>query len=138
MSTPSSGRPYDCSRCGETAYTPTTTGRVPIYCPECRPRAPKRGGAGGFDTETLVYRLALSTTALRLGVDRARQALQEADLDRRASVADLRRAVSLALVALDEADAHRLQELTAADLINRPAAPDAAHDMHASVPEQSR
>jgi DNA-directed RNA polymerase subunit RPC12/RpoP len=122
MPTAAAGRPYNCVRCGETARTPSLTGRIPAYCPDCRPRVPKRGGTGGFDTETLAYRLALSTTALRLGVDGARSALLQADLDGRASIADLRRAIVKALVALDDADADRLRELTAADLLEPPAA----------------
>jgi hypothetical protein len=54
-------------------------------------------------------------------VDGARTALLQADLDGRASIADLRRAIVKALVALDDADADRLRELTAADLLDPPA-----------------
>lgn len=118
MATPTVGRPYICAECGETQRTPEMNGRIPAYCPDCRPRVGKRGGAGGFDSGTLVYRLAVSVTAFQLGVDRARHALLQANLDGRASVEDLRRAVALALAALDEADANRLTELTAADLLD--------------------
>lgn len=123
------GRPYNCVRCGQTTYTPELSGRIPAYCPGCRPRSAKRGGGGGFDADTLVYRLALSVTAFQLGVDRARHALvQAADLDRQASAADLRRAVTAALEALDAADAQRLNQLTTADLLDEPPVAGAPDD----------
>lgn len=121
MQTPPIGRPYTCIKCGQQAYTASATGRMPAYCPDCRPRVAKRGGGAGSVADTLVYRLALSTTALQLGVDRARLALLQADRDGRASSAELRRAIVAALVALDDADANRLEELTAADLLGKPA-----------------
>ncbi len=142
MTTPSVGRPYICAECGQTKRTPEMNGRIPAYCPDCRPRVAKRGGAGGFDSGTLVYRLAISVTALQLGVDRARHALLQANLDGRASVEDLRRAVAFALVALDEADANWLTELTAADLVDGSASTQEAtatpDDARPEAPDRGR
>ena len=117
MSTVPPRRRYDCRKCGLTAYTQSMTGRVPLYCPLCRPRVAKRGGAGGVDTDTPAYRLALSTTTLRLGIERARRALLGVHLDERAGATELRRAVAAALAALNDAETDQTRAVVAAELL---------------------
>jgi len=117
MSAPSAQRRYECRRCGLVAFTKSLTGRVPLYCPLCRPRVAKRGGGGGFDPDTPAYRLALATTTLRLGIERARHCLLDVHLDVRATSTELRRAVTEAIAALNDAETDQTREIVAAELL---------------------
>lgn len=110
-------RQYECRACGVVAEAESLTGRVPLYCPMCRPRGDKRGGAGGVDVDTPAYRLALVTTTLRLGIERARRSLLAVHLDDRAASPELRRAIADAIAALHDAESDQTRALVAADLL---------------------
>ncbi len=110
-------RRYECRRCGLVAYTKSMTGRVPLYCPLCRPRVAKRGGEGGAPVDTPAYRLALATTTLRLGIESARRRLLTVHLDDRATSTELRRAVNEAITALNDAETDQTREIVAAELL---------------------
>lgn len=110
-------RQYECRDCGVVAYTKSLSGRVPLYCPLCRPRVTKRGGAGGSDIDTPAYRLALATTTLRLGIESARRHLLEVHLDDRATSRELRRAVADSIDALNDAETDQTREIVAAELL---------------------
>lgn len=110
-------RRYECRRCGVVAFALSRTGRMPVYCPLCRPRVSKRGGAGGVDIDTPAFRLALATTTLRLGIERARRGLLDVHLDARATVRELRLAVADAIAALDDAETDQTRDVVAAELL---------------------
>lgn len=117
MPVDSQQRQYECRNCAVVAYTNSLTGRVPLYCPLCRPRVAKRGGAGGFDVDTPAYRLALATTTLRLGIEQARRCLLTVHLDDRAASTELRRAIADAIAALNDAETDQTRAIVAAELL---------------------
>ncbi len=127
----SSQRRYECRRCGLVAYTKSMTGRVPLYCPLCRPRVAKRGGAGGVDVDTPAYRLALATTTLRLGIESARRNLLTVHLDARATNAELRQAVTEAIAALNDAESDQTRDIVAAELLL-----DVSSEADSQIPER--
>lgn len=110
-------RRYECRRCGVVAYAESRTGRMPVYCPLCRPRVKKRGGTGGVDIDTPAYRLALATTTLRLGIEQARRRLLDVHLDNRATSRELRQAITEAIAALDDAETDQTRDLETADFL---------------------
>lgn len=116
MTDPASQRLYECRSCGLLSVTESMTGRVPLYCPLCRPRVARRGGAGGVEVDTPAYRLALATTTLRLGIESARRRLLDVHLDDRASTVQLRRAVTAAITALNDAESDQTKEIVSAQL----------------------
>lgn len=110
-------RRYECRHCGVPAYAESLTGRLPLYCPLCRPRLAKRGGEGGAEVDTPAYRLALATTTLRLGIESARRRLLEVHLDDRATSMELRQAVSDSIASLNDAETDQTREIVAAELL---------------------